>query len=46
MDMQMRVFVSKRPLGVSIIMAGGLKGYSGCKAIVGTVKDFARLCRT
>ena len=25
--------VAKRPLGVSIIMAGGLKGYSGCNIV-------------
>ncbi len=32
--MQIRVFVLKRPFGVSIMMAGGLKGYSGCMAQV------------
>ena len=30
MDRQRRVPVAKRPLGVNIIMEGGLKGYSGC----------------
>ena len=30
MDRHRRVPVAKRPFGVSIMMAGGLKGYSGC----------------
>ena len=30
MDKHRRVPVAKRPLGVSIIIEGGLKGYSGC----------------
>ena len=30
MDKHRRVPVAKRPLGVSIMIEGGLKGYSGC----------------
>ncbi len=30
MERHSRRLVSKRPFGVSIIIAGGLKGYSGC----------------
>lgn len=33
MDRHKRVPVAKRPLGVSIMMAGGLKGYSGCSFV-------------
>ena len=33
MDRHKRVPVAKRPLGVNIMMAGGLKGYSGCKIV-------------
>ena len=33
MDRHKRVPVAKRPLGVSIMMAGGLKGYSGCNFV-------------
>ena len=33
MDRHKRVPVAKRPLGVSIMIAGGLKGYSGCNIV-------------
>ena len=45
MDRHKRVPVAKRPLGVSIMMAGGLKGYSGCN-VVHQVNQFVIKLRT
>lgn len=41
MDRHKRVPGAKRPLGVSTIMAGGAKGYSGCISVKQIISELS-----